>query len=761
MLESLLAVLFSSGQYMPHGYCFQWDENLVRLHVISDATIGIAYFSIPFMLLYFIIKRNDLPFKALFLLFGLFIISCGTTHLLSILTLYEPYYWVEGIVKATTAVISAITAILLVFLVPQALSLPSPKQLSEYNSSLESVVAERTEALHRSEERFELAMQGASDGLWDWNIQDNTMYYSPRWKTMLGYEEGELSDEMTDWKQLIHPDYLANFQKCIDDYLNQKTPIYENLYQMRHKQGHYVWILSRGVAVWDQADKPIRFVGTHMDMTAQKQVESELRVAKNISEQAKSQAEIANQAKSTFLANMSHELRTPLNGILGYAQILQRDETLNEKQIEGVNIIQRSGDYLLTLINDILDLAKIEAGKIELYPTDFDLSYFLQNLTEVFTMRAQQKGIAFNYEQLTQLPVGVHADEKRLRQVLMNVLGNAIKFTGKGGVTLTANYKDNKLQFQIIDTGIGIKQDELDEIFKPFQQVGDINQKSEGTGLGLSITRNLVSMLQGDLQVKSTPNQGSIFIIVIPVQETSVVVAKAETPVVVKDYKRVDNLSEPFSILIVDDKHENALVLKNLLEPLKFKTFSVSNGKEALDALENQAFDLLITDLVMPIMDGFELARRVRHHENWNQVPIIAASASVFDYQQTESLDAGCSAFLPKPIHLEELLSAIANYLPLEWVCDKGVNNIQESSEPSQDEDENVSTQDMALQTEYASKLFELGMMGDVEELIIYINELHSQGELSTPLFKKLKVLSAKFDVDEICDMVKPYMAES
>ncbi|MCV6639186.1 ATP-binding protein [Candidatus Albibeggiatoa sp. nov. NOAA] len=760
MLESLLAALFSSGQYMPHGYCFQWDENLVRLHIISDTAIGVAYFSIPFMLLYLTIKRNDLPFKGIFLLFSLFIISCGTSHLFSILTLYEPYYWIEGIVKAITAIVSILTAILLVFLIPQALSLPSPQQLREYNSTLESVVEERTEALRSSEERFELAMQGASDGLWDWNIQDNTMYYSPRWKSMLGYQQNELSNAMTDWKQLIHPDYLTDFQRRIDEYLNKKISAYESLYQMKHKHGHYIWVLSRGVAVWDNKNQPIRFVGTHMDMTGQKQIETELRTAKDIAEKAKVQAEVANQAKSTFLANMSHELRTPLNGILGYAQILQRDHSLNAKQIEGINVIQRSGDYLLTLINDILDLAKIEAGKIELYPTDFDLAYFLQNLTEVFMMRALQKGIAFNYEQLSHLPAGIHADEKRLRQVLMNLIGNAIKFTDHGGVTLTAAYKDNQLQFQIVDTGIGIEQDELDEIFKPFQQSGDINQKAEGTGLGLSITRNLVSMLQGNLDVKSTPNQGSIFTITIPVQETTVVITKAKTPIVVKGYQRTDKRSKPFSVLIVDDKSENALVLQNLLEPLQFKTAAVNNGQAAWEAIEKQAFDLLITDLVMPVMDGFELARRIRKHPEWSQLPIIAASASVFYYQQSESLEAGCNVFLPKPIHLEELLQAIHDYLPLEWVCEQE-ETFNQIDEPTQSADDISLHSEIELQTEYASRLFDLGMMGDIEELNQYLDSLHSEGELATPLFKQLKGLTAQFDSDEICEIVKPYMAVS
>jgi len=209
------------------------------------------------------------------------------------------------------------------------------------------------------------------------------------------------------------------------------------------------WILSRGFALWDEAGEAIRFIGTHVDISAQKQVEEDLR-------QSKETADVANQAKSTFLANMSHELRTPLNGILGYTQILERDQQLTKKQKEGVQIIQRSGEYLLTLINDILDLSKIEANRIELYPTDFSFNDFLQSIIELFQIRAEQKGISFMYEPITPLPLGVRADEKRLRQILINLLANAIKFTERGGVILKVGREGDNIRFQIEDTGVGI-----------------------------------------------------------------------------------------------------------------------------------------------------------------------------------------------------------------------------------------------------------------------------------------------------------------
>lgn len=469
--------------------------------------------------------------------------------------------------------------------------------------------------------------------------------------------------------------------------------------------------------------------------------------------EARDLALAANRAKSTFLANMSHELRTPLNGILGYAQILGRDKTLTEKQREGVKIIQRSGDYLLTLINDILDLSKIEAGRVELYAVDFHFGEFLNSIVSLFRIRAEQKGISFFYELLSHLPVGLHADEKRLRQIIINLLGNAIKFTEHGGVTLKVGYHNGKIRFQVEDTGVGIASEEIDKIFLPFQQLGDSNHKAEGTGLGLPITKTLIEMMGGELMVESTPGQGSVFWTILDLQEaTSVILSdKVVAPVIVgfEGYAR--------TILAIDDKWENRSVIVNLLTPVGFTVLEAENGQEGLNKAQTIHPDLIITDLVMPIMDGFEAVRRMRKIENLQNTPIIAASASVFDYHQQQSLDAGCNDFVAKPFAAEELLALIQKYLNLAWIYeDKYFTEGSGKAVTEQKEDE--ATALVGPSPEQAAILFDLGMMGDIKGILEEADKLELLNKQLRPFLDKIRQLAKGFAEEEICELVQKYM---
>jgi signal transduction histidine kinase/DNA-binding NarL/FixJ family response regulator len=475
-------------------------------------------------------------------------------------------------------------------------------------------------------------------------------------------------------------------------------------------------------------------VDSFNDMLAQiKNHEAELAKARD-------QAMAANQAKSAFLANMSHELRTPLNGILGYAQILNKDRQLNEQQKTGIGIIQRSGDYLLTLISDILDLSKIEAGKLEIYPAEFHLKPFLNSLAELFKMRAQQKEIEFIYKFADNLPIGVSGDEKRLRQIVINLLGNAIKFTKQGQVSFSVEYYENKFIFKIIDSGIGIAKEELENIFLPFQQAGDKNSKEQGTGLGLSITKKLIDRMGGKLHVDSVLGQGSTFWVELelPVISTMVEEAKSiDTPQVI-GYKNSEN---PLQILVVDDNWENRAILQNMLEPLSFKIITAVDGIEGVKLASEHQPDLILMDLVMPEMDGFDATREIR--KTSKDIPIIAASASVFEEHRQLSLDVGCNKFLDKPIRESELLDVLQRFLNVEWVYEE----LQDISIEATEEQPLV-----MLSTEQAASLLTLAKSGNIKGIINFAKQLDSE---LISMANKITDLAKSFDINALRNLAQ------
>ena len=395
---------------------------------------------------------------------------------------------------------------------------------------------------------------------------------------------------------------------------------------------------------------------------------------------AKESAEVANSAKSEFLANMSHELRTPLNGILGYAQILLRSKGLSEKDQKGAGIINQCGSHLLTLINDILDLSKIEAQKMELHSAEFHLPSFLQGVAEICRIKAEQKQIEFIYEAEVDLPVGIDADEKRLRQVLINLLGNAIKFTDDGYVKfvvkarcLESDSSDEParycLRFQIEDTGVGMSEEQLEKVFLPFEQVGSISKKSEGTGLGLAITQRIVKMMGTTLELQSELDKGSLFWFDIEVPEAHDWVASSITS---QKGKILGYEGDKRTILVADDRWENRSVLTNLLEPIGFEMIMTPNGQEGLEKAIAHKPDLIITDISMALLDGYGLMTQLRasDDEKLKNVPIVVSSASVFEVDRYKSFEAGANEFVPKPVQAEVLLGALKKQLNLTWQYD-------------------------------------------------------------------------------------------
>jgi PAS domain S-box-containing protein len=525
--------------------------------------------------------------------------------------------------------------------------------------------------LRENDEFLRLAILGSNDGVWDWHPREQKLWLSPRWKGQLGYGPDELPDAPATWSGLVHPEDRERVAQRFSDFLEDRTESFELVQRFRHKLGHDVHILTRGIKKMDEEGNVIRVVGVHTDVTELVNVQDELRhqaaslagLARGLEEQRRA-ADAASATKSQFLATMSHEIRTPMNGIIGMLSLML-DSPLDRDQRRWTVSALESSETLLTIINDILDLSKLDAGKAEVEILDFDPVALIEGVVALLQVRANGKAIALRTQFGGTLPPRLQSDPTRLRQILFNLVGNAVKFTETGGVVVRASVESVhgdscQLRVDVVDTGIGIDTDQLSELFEPFQQADNrMSRRFGGTGLGLAIVRRLVDLLDGSISVRSEVGVGSTFTVLIPCQ---IAAATRELPRRSPDTATLPHPSD-LRVLVAEDNAINRELAVQMLARLGLKAHTVVNGREAVAAAAAMPFDIILMDIQMPEMDGLTAVAAIRAlPEDAAKVPIVAVTANAMIGDRERYLAAGFDDYLAKPLRLEQLSEIIGRW---------------------------------------------------------------------------------------------------
>lgn len=493
---------------------------------------------------------------------------------------------------------------------------------------------------------------------------------------------------------------------------------------------------------------PDTLVGVIRDLTGVKQ----LTIARDIAENARLLAEAANKAKSVFLANMSHELRTPLNAILGFSSLMQRDPDITSNQMEKLDIINRSGNHLLTLINDILEMAKIEAGRAQLEIAPFDLGTLVRDVTDMMRLRAEEKGLTLLLDQSSSFPRFIKGDVARLRQILVNLVGNAVKFTEHGGVTLrlgTSRNARHHLVMDVEDTGIGIRDEDQDRLFQPFVQLTRLGA-GEGAGLGLAITRQYVELMGGSIAVKSTLGAGSVFQVDVPVELVEEADAVPVAPGALPEAALVAEPGQPaFRVLIAEDQCDNQMLLLKLMAEIGLEARLTANGEDCIALFQEWHPHLIWMDRRMPLMDGMEAARRIRQLADGGDVTIIAVTASAFEEQRQELIDAGMDDFIRKPYRIHEIYDALTRHLGLRLIHKAGspgaVSSEQTLSDDLSPNGLAALPADLRAELKEAVTSLRTWRIADVAQRI---------GDIDSPLGNRILRMAKRFEHQAILDAI-------
>jgi PAS domain S-box-containing protein len=574
------------------------------------------------------------------------------------------------------------------------------KELQVQNEYLQKENVRRRriqEALRESRERYRLLAENSTDMISRQTPTGIFQYVSPACRNLLGYEIEEMVGHSVF--EFVHPQDVKTIKE-VDEAQSERPSISVTIYRARRKDNSYIWLETTHRLIRDsKTGRELEIVAVSRDVTKRKQVEEALQRTNAELQSAKEAAEAANKAKSAFLANMSHELRTPLNAILGFARLMAQSQSLLPDHEEYLDIISRSGEHLLTLINDVLDMSKIEAGRTTFNENNFDLHRLLDDLQNMFRWRIAEKHLQLIFECAPNVPRYVCTDEVKLRQVLINLLSNAIKFTTEGEVSLRvsrvngqrpvakdqekpASTIDNRqliIHFEVEDTGPGIDPNELDSMFEPFVQAKSDQQAQEGTGLGLPISRKFVQLMGGALAVSSRLGQGSLFKFAIPVELADPI--QSQESITQKRVIALEPDQPRYRILIVDHNQDNRQLLVRLLSNVSspaagFELREANNGQEALEVWANWQPHLIWMDLQMPVLDGYETTQRIRQAESGNpkaekQTVIIALTTSTLEEEGTKTHAAGCDDLLSKPFRETSIFEIIHKHLGVRYIYEE------------------------------------------------------------------------------------------
>lgn len=652
----LLHRFLSENGFMPHGHCYLWDPGLVRLHVISDFFIAAAYFTIPFTLIHFVRRRKDMPFNWMFVLFSVFIIACGMTHVMEIWTLWQPYYWVSGAVKAITAIASVPTAILLVRLIPQALKVPGPNVLQATNEAL----TEQTRLLN-------LIVSNMGDGLLVVDKNGHSLLSNSTAKRMFGlHPYQDLPENCVEECGFYHSDKVTRLSAA-------ESPTGRAM-QGESVDGEEIFVqrLNGGPGTWSNVTaRPLRdengvihgAVAVFRDTSVQKLAAVQ---QENLRKEraARIDAEAANQAKDRFLAMLGHELRTPLTPVLASVELLEQEVRPESEAQSAVTVIRRNVELEARLIDDILDLSAIRKGKFGLHLETVDIHTVLRNALSIFQPNITAKGFTTQFV-LDASKHFVRADPSRLMQIFWNLVKNAIKFTPAGGtLSFSSRNEDEKILIEVRDNGVGIEPHLLTRIFDSFEQGSrQVEGGYGGLGLGLTISKAIAAAHDSELSASSGGrDQGAIFTL-----KMNTVMPPPQPPARQAEFgpsetagaKSCDQTNGRLRILLVDDHKDTVLTLKLLLTRLGYAVVSAESMTEALRAADDEHFDLLVSDIGLPDGSGLELMKQIRERQRING---IALSGFGMEDDLRKSREAGFIDHLIKPVNLDRLQAALRRF---------------------------------------------------------------------------------------------------